>query len=121
ERGEGGGGERRIAPHQTQRVADVLGERVDCEEHPWLPGLLAQPQRVANPPPRGRPRLGAAAAIRVGESLRLHLLVKLQFVVQIAIELVPPEEEQHTSEHGTHGTLLARSHPTGGLSTMSSS
>ena len=32
ERGEGGEGERRIAPHQSQRVTHVLCERVDRRE-----------------------------------------------------------------------------------------
>jgi hypothetical protein len=34
--------------------------------------------------------------------VRLHLLVKAQLVFQIPIELIPPEEEQQTSEHRTH-------------------
>ena len=106
ERGEGGDGERRIAPHQSQRVTHVLRERFDRREDPRFARLFAQPQRIANPPPRGRPRLVAAHAIRVGEGVRLHLLVKAQLVFQIPIELIPPEEEQQTSEHRTHGTLL---------------
>jgi hypothetical protein len=28
------------------------------------------------------------------------------FAQPIPIDLIPLEEEQHTSEHGTHGTLL---------------
>jgi hypothetical protein len=32
--------------------------------------------------------------------------VKAQLVFQIPIELIPLEEEQQTTEHRTHGTLL---------------
>src|SRR5439155_3883747 len=90
-----------------QRVTHVLRERFDRRERPRFSRLFAQPQRVANPPPRGRPRLVAAQAIRVAEGVRLQLLVKAQLVVQIPIELIPLEEKQQTSEHRTHGTLLS--------------
>jgi hypothetical protein len=89
-----------------RRVTHILGEALDPHEGPRFARLFAQLQRIANPPPRGRPRLVAAQAIRVGEGVRLHLLVKTQLVFQIPIELIPPEEEQQTSEHRTHGTLL---------------
>ncbi len=54
-----------------------------------------------------RPRLVAAHAIRVGEGVRLQLLVKAQLVFHISIELISLEEEQQSSEHRTHGTLLS--------------
>ena len=75
-------------------MTHVLRERFDGREGPRVARLFAQPQRIANPPPRGRPRLVAAHAIRVGEGVRLHLLVKAQLVFQIPIELIPLEEEQ---------------------------
>ena len=91
-------------------MTHVLRERFDRRGDPRFARLFAQPQRIANPPPRGRPRLVAAHAIRVGEGVRLHLLVKAQLVFQIPIELMPLEEEQQTSEHRTHGTLLQSGH-----------
>ena len=56
ERGEGGERERRIAPHHSQRVTHVLRERFHRREGPRFARLFPQPQRIANPPPRGRPR-----------------------------------------------------------------
>jgi hypothetical protein len=79
-------------------VTHVLRERFDRHEGPRLARLFAQPQRIADPPPRSRPRLVAAHALGVGEGVRLHLLVRAQLVFQIPIELIPPEEEQQTSE-----------------------
>jgi hypothetical protein len=102
----GGEGELRGAPHQSQRVTRVLRERFCRREHPRFARLFAQPQRIANPPSRRRPRLVATHALRVGEGARLHVLVKAQLVFQIPIELIPLEDEQQTSEHRTQGTLL---------------
>ena len=73
-------------------MTHVLRERFDRREAPRFARLFAQLQRIADPPPRGRPHLVAAQAIRVGEGVRLQLLVKAQ---------------QQTSEHRTHGTLLS--------------
>jgi hypothetical protein len=56
-------------------VTHILRERFDRHEAPRFARLFAQPQRIANPPPRGRPRLVVAQAIRVGEGVGLHLLV----------------------------------------------
>jgi hypothetical protein len=108
ERAEGGEAERRIAAHQSQGLAHILRERFDGREGPRLARLFAEPQPIANPPPRCRPRLVAAHAIRVGEGVRLHLFVETQLVFQIPIELIPPEEEQQTSEHSTHRNLRIR-------------
>src|SRR5205823_14477465 len=86
-------------------------------DDPRFARRFAQPHPIANPPPRGRPLLVAAHAIRVGQDVRLQLLVKAQLVLQIPIELIPLEEEQQTSEHRPHGTLLSvrtlRLHPRG--------
>src|SRR5262249_43588203 len=105
QRSESGEGKCRIAPHQSQRVTHVLRERLDGCKAPRFARLFAQPQRIANPPPRGRARLAVAQALCVGQGVGLHLLVKAQLIFEIPIELIPPEEKQQTSEHRTHGTL----------------
>src|SRR6185295_13516887 len=81
QRGEGGEGEYGLASDQSQRMTYVLRERFNRREGPRFARLVAQAECIAKPPPRRRPRVLRAQAIRVGKGARLHLLVKAQLVL----------------------------------------
>ena len=97
ERRDRDGGEAGRFPKCTERVADVLLQRLDRMECPHVAALLLQIGHVAKAPPGRKARLGTARAA-VAVVGFAHRQMKGQLVVQVAFE-PPANERAQPREH----------------------
>ena len=81
-----------LAKH-PERVLHVLAEAFDGAPAPRVAAVLAREQCVPELPPRGIfGLLGRDAALAIPP--RFHREVELHFLIELAVEPLPPEQEQ---------------------------
>ena len=78
---------------------EVAGERLEAREAEDGAALLAQATRVAEPQPGRASRLVVARPC-AARLVRAHLHVEAQLVVQLAVELRPPEQQADAPQEG---------------------
>jgi len=102
---DGHRGEARILPELAQRIADVPQHIVNQSPAPRISSMLSHEQRAAQRPRRRRSMAGLP---------RLHVEVKTQFLVEIAIEGSLPRPCIKSAPQFPHASSLQFQHPFNG-------